>query len=76
MTRRRSERELERAVEDLHDGNGDGSDTPRTIRTIRQRVDQDGAVVDESEEVVEYQHSGPDLTIRRTVVETEWEPDS
>ena len=69
---RKSERELERAVDDL--ARGDGSSSPMEIRVIERRVDQDGDVVDESEQVVEYDHCGPNLTWNRTVVETGWEP--
>lgn len=69
---RKSKRELERAVENL-DG-GRGSDSPTSIQFIERRVDGNGDV-DEPEEVVEYDHSGPDLTWTRTVVETGWAPE-
>lgn len=68
---RKSKRELERAVENP-DG-GRGSDSPMSIQFIERRVDGNGDV-DESEEVVAYDHGGPDLTWTRTVVETGWAP--
>lgn len=70
---RKSRRELERALEDL-DG-GDAGDGPMTVRFTERRVDQNGDVVETTDEtVIECDHHGPDLTWTETVVETGWEP--
>lgn len=71
---RKSERELERTVEDLD--RGGRVETPMTIRIRCTRVDETGTVVEQlPERVIEHEHCGPNLVIKRTVVETGWEPD-
>jgi hypothetical protein len=73
MTRRKSKRELERAIDDL--GGGDEDDGPMSIRIRRYIVDQEGNETGPvHEKVIEYDHSGPNLTWDQRVVETSWEP--
>ena len=69
---RKSKRELERALEDLDDGDAD--DGPMTVRITEHRVDEHGDVVETGEErVIEYDCRGPDLDVTETVVETSWD---